>query len=99
MRARRKGARFITGETSICNATQGQQFQSYRLSTPRTAIVSTIDVSSKATISPMACEIDNDEQHDYDQHDIDFLTGFANVLAEAVATSARTAVCRRPSSR
>jgi two-component sensor histidine kinase len=36
-------------------------------------------------------EIDNDEQHDYDQHDIDFLTGFANVLAEAVATSTRTA--------
>jgi hypothetical protein len=25
-----------------------------------------------------------------DQHDIDFLTGFANVLAEAVATSVRT---------
>jgi two-component sensor histidine kinase len=39
-------------------------------------------------------EIDNDEQHDYDQHDIDFLTGFANVLAEAVATSARTAILR-----
>jgi two-component sensor histidine kinase len=37
-------------------------------------------------------EIDNDEQHDYDQHDIDFLTGFANVLAEAVATAARTAI-------
>ena len=32
------------------------------------------------------------EQHDYDQHDIDFLTGFANVLAEAVATSARTGI-------
>jgi two-component sensor histidine kinase len=27
-----------------------------------------------------------------DQHDIDFLTGFANVLAEAVAISARTGV-------
>jgi two-component sensor histidine kinase/putative methionine-R-sulfoxide reductase with GAF domain len=37
-------------------------------------------------------EIDNDKQHDYDQHDIDFLTGFANVLAEAVATSVRTAL-------
>jgi two-component sensor histidine kinase len=37
-------------------------------------------------------EIDNNEQHDYDQHDIDFLTGFANVLAEAVSTSARTAM-------
>ena len=39
-------------------------------------------------------EIDNDKQHDYDQQDIDFLTGFANVLAEAVATSERTAILR-----
>lgn len=37
-------------------------------------------------------EIDNTQQHDYDQHDVDFLTGFANVLAEAVATSARTGI-------
>jgi two-component sensor histidine kinase len=37
-------------------------------------------------------EIDNDEQHDYDHYDIDFLTGFSNVLAEAVATAARTTV-------
>jgi two-component sensor histidine kinase len=37
-------------------------------------------------------EIDNDNQHDYDDHDINFLTGFANVLAEAVATSVRTAL-------
>jgi len=34
-------------------------------------------------------EIDNDEQHDYDKDDINFLTGFANILAEAVATSLR----------
>lgn len=36
-------------------------------------------------------EIDSDKQHNYDQHDIDFLTGFANVLAEAVSTTARGA--------
>ena len=36
-------------------------------------------------------EIDSPVQHDYDDHDIDFLTGFANVLAEAVDTSARNA--------
>jgi signal transduction histidine kinase len=34
-------------------------------------------------------EIDNDRQHDYDQYDINFLTGFANVLAEAVSTASR----------
>jgi hypothetical protein len=34
-------------------------------------------------------EIDSPVQHDYDHHDIDFLTVFANVLAEAVNTSKR----------
>lgn len=36
-------------------------------------------------------EIDSNIQHDYDQHDINFLTGFANILAEAVATATRMA--------
>src|SRR6478735_4146879 len=34
-------------------------------------------------------EIDSPTQHAYDEHDINFLTGFANVLAEAVATQRR----------
>jgi two-component sensor histidine kinase len=60
-------------------------------------IVSTIDVVIKGSDDQPygVLEIDNNEQHDYDQHDIDFLTGFANVLAEAVATSARTGTLRR----
>jgi two-component sensor histidine kinase len=59
---------------------------------PSTASCSTIDVIIKGSDEQPygVLEIDNDEQHDYDQHDVDFLTGFANVLAEAVATSART---------
>jgi two-component sensor histidine kinase len=40
-------------------------------------------------------EIDSPVHHDYDQHDIDFLTGFANVLAEAVETSKRNAVLQK----
>ena len=36
-------------------------------------------------------EIDSQTQHDYDEHDIDFLTGFANIVAEAVNTSHRRA--------
>jgi len=56
-------------------------------------IISTIDVVVKGDGQPYGVlEIDNDQQHDYDQHDIDFLTGFANVLAEAVATSRRTEI-------
>jgi signal transduction histidine kinase len=56
-------------------------------------IVSIIDVIIKGTDDQPygILEIDNDKQHDYDQYDINFLTGFANVLAEAVSTSARGA--------
>jgi hypothetical protein len=39
-------------------------------------------------------EIDSPVQHDYDEHDFDFPTGFANVLAEAVSTSKRNANLR-----
>ena len=34
-------------------------------------------------------EIDSTHQHQYDEHDINFLTGFANVLAESVAAATR----------
>ncbi len=54
-------------------------------------IVSIIDVIIKGAddLPYGILEIDNDKQHDYDQYDINFLTGFANVLAEAVSTAAR----------
>jgi signal transduction histidine kinase len=56
-------------------------------------IVSIIDVIIKGNDDQPygILEIDNDKQHDYDQYDINFLTGFANVLAEAVSTAARGA--------
>ena len=56
-------------------------------------IVSIIDVIIKGNDDQPygILEIDNDKQHDYDQHDINFLTGFANVLAEAVTTASRGA--------
>jgi signal transduction histidine kinase len=56
-------------------------------------IVSIIDVIIKGNDDQPygILEIDNDKQHDYDQYDINFLTGFANVLAEAVSTSTRGA--------
>jgi signal transduction histidine kinase len=54
-------------------------------------IVSIIDVIIKGNDQQPygILEIDNDKQHDYDQYDINFLTGFANVLAEAVSTASR----------
>ena len=39
-------------------------------------------------------EIDSSQQQHYDEHDINFLTGFANVLGEAVATATRTRALR-----
>ena len=56
-------------------------------------VVSIIDVIIKGSDDQPygILEIDNDKQHDYDQYDINFLTGFANVLAEAVSTASRGA--------
>jgi two-component sensor histidine kinase/DNA-binding NarL/FixJ family response regulator len=57
-------------------------------------IISTVDVIIKKQDGQPygVLEIDSPVQHDYDRHDIDFLTGFANVLAEAVNSSKRNAV-------
>jgi two-component sensor histidine kinase len=56
---------------------------------PRHGIISTVDVIIAALngASYGVLEIDSPTLHQYDQHDIDFLTGFANVLAEAVASA------------
>jgi two-component sensor histidine kinase len=89
-----QGRAFVTGEPSIYKDVRADC--SFELPGFYAAhgIVSTVDVviHAKDDATPYGVlEIDNDQQHDYDQHDIEFLTGFANVLAEAVATSARTA--------
>ena len=91
-RPRRKGA-FVTGQPSICNDLRKDNDFKLPAFYAEHGIISTIDVVIKGSDQPYGVlEIDNDQQHDYDQHDIDFLTGFANVLAEAVATSARTSI-------
>ena len=58
-------------------------------------IVSTANVIIQGEGQPYGVlEIGSPDQHDYDQHDIDFLTGFANVLAAAVATANRAQTLR-----
>ena len=60
-------------------------------------IVATADVLIKGKGEGEAwgvLEIDSPTARAFDRHDIDFLTGFANVVAEAVATSERTATLR-----
>lgn len=88
-----QGRAFVTGKPSICNdLREDKQFELPPFYADH-GIVSTIDVIIKGSDQPYGVlEIDNNKQNNYDQHDVAFLTGFANVLAEAVATSARTAV-------
>jgi two-component sensor histidine kinase len=59
-------------------------------------IISTIDVIIPATDGAPygVLEVDSPAEHQYDGHDINFLTGFANVLAEAVATAKRNQALR-----
>ena len=59
-------------------------------------IISTVDVVIPAIDGAAygVLEIDSTYQHQYDIHDINFLTGFANVLAEAVATATRVKALR-----
>ncbi len=60
-------------------------------------IVATVDVLIKGLDGPPygVLEVDSPTQHAYDEHDIYFLTGFANVLAEAVGTQTRIQALRR----
>ena len=88
-----QGRAFTTGEPSICDDLQTGPYSDLPPFYAAHGIVSIIDVIIKGTDEQPygILEIDNNRQHDYDQHDINFLTGFANVLAEAVSTASRGA--------
>jgi two-component sensor histidine kinase len=86
-----QGRAFKTGEPQIC-PNLGEA-KSYTLPAfyHEHKIVSTVDVIVAAKEGPPfgILEVDSQEAKEFDEHDIDFLTGFANVLAEAVATTTR----------
>ena len=85
-----QGRAFITEKPVICGNLSTDPSYALPAFYAEHGIVSTVDVIIKKEGQPYGVlEIDSPVQHDYDQHDIDFLTGFANVLAEAVATSKR----------
>jgi two-component sensor histidine kinase len=91
-----QGRAYVTGEPVIIpdlgltNAVRLPDFYGQH------GIVSTIDVIIKGIDGEPygVLEIDSPTLHTYDQHDVDFLTGFANVLAEAVATARRNDTLR-----
>jgi len=88
-----QGRAFITGRPSICKDLRTEDEFVLPPFYADHGIISTIDVLIKGNGKPYGVlEIDSDTQHNYDVHDINFLTGFANVLAEAVGTAKRVAV-------
>jgi two-component sensor histidine kinase len=90
-----QGRAFISGKPSVCNDLREDNNFKLPPFYGEHGIISTIDVVIKGEDQPYGIlEIDNNVQHNYGEHDINFLTGFANVLAEAVATSARLSKLR-----
>jgi GAF domain-containing protein len=88
-----QGRAFTTGKPSIIDNLQKDAGFDPPPFYAAHGIVSIIDVIIKGNDDQPygILEIDNDQPHDYDQFDINFLTGFANVLAEAVSTASRGA--------
>jgi len=89
-----EGRAFITHEPVICiDMNQDAVFVLPSFYAEH-GVISAVDVPIKKKDGQPwgVLEIDNPARHVYDQHDIVFLTGFANVLAEAVDTSKRNSI-------
>ena len=86
-----QGRAYVTGQPVIIRNLSEANNLALPAFYPEHGIVSTIDVVIPAVgdVPYGVLEIDSPTQHQYDVHDIAFLTGFANVLAEAVATATR----------
>jgi two-component sensor histidine kinase len=91
-----QGRAFITGEPVICSNVNTDVTFVLPAFYADHGIISTIDVIIKKQGQPYGVlEIDSPIEKHYDRHDVNFLTGFANVLAEAVNTAERNAVVER----
>jgi signal transduction histidine kinase len=85
-----QGRAFITGEPVILeDIAKNNSFELPPFYAEH-QIVSTADVLIKGPGSPWGVlEVDSAKPRRFDEHDIVFLTGFANVIAEAVATAGK----------
>jgi two-component sensor histidine kinase len=91
-----QGRAYVTGEPVIIrNLLEGNNLDLPHFYAQH-GIISTVDVVIPGFEGKPygVLEIDSPTQHLYDVHDINFLTGFANVLAEAVATAMRVKALR-----
>ncbi len=87
-----QGRAFVTGEPVILEDINKNNSYDLPDFYSEHGIISTVDVLIKGKAGPFGVlEADCSTQHTFDEHDINFLTGFANVVAEAVGTSERTA--------
>jgi two-component sensor histidine kinase/ActR/RegA family two-component response regulator len=87
-----QGRAFTTGDPVICGDLNADATFVLPSFYAEHGIISTVDVVINKKDGGQrygVLEIDSPVQHDYDEHDIAFLTGFANILAEAVNTSKR----------
>lgn len=90
-----QGRAFTTGEPVILEDIQKNNSYNLPPFYAQHKIVSTVDVLIKGAGGPFGVlEADYTTPHAFDEHDINFLTGFANVIAEAVQTAERTAMLR-----
>jgi two-component sensor histidine kinase len=92
-----QGRAYTTGEPVIIRNLNAANDLSLPAFYGQHKIVATVDVLIKGLDGPPygVLEVDSPTQHAYDEHDINFLTGFANVLAEAVGTQTRIQALRR----
>ena len=92
-----QGRAFITGEPIIIKNLEHLNNLELPAFYPAHGIVSSIDVliQNRSGEPYGVLEVDSPHEHAYDEHDINFLTGFTNVLAEAVATVERTEKLRQ----
>src|SRR6185295_12699022 len=90
-----QGRAFVTGKPVTLEDVAKNKSYALPAFYAQHGIVATADVLIKGKGEPWGVlEIDSKTARAFVQHDVDFLTGFANVLAEAVGTAERTATLR-----
>jgi two-component sensor histidine kinase len=84
----------LTGQTVILEDLSKANTSSFPSFYAEHGVVATVDVLIKGKGGKPwgILEVDSDTPRAFYKHDIDFLTGFANVVAESVATAGRTSI-------
>ena len=92
-----QGRAFATREPQLCGNVAETNSYSLPSFYAEHGILSTVDVlvASKSGGSFGVLEVDSTSEDAFDRDDIDFLTAFANILAEAVATAERAEALRK----